>query len=291
MALPVDKSPGEIARATPEGRDVDRIEVSLLLDGVHQQYGFDFRNYAAAPLRRGIQSAMIAEGVQTISGLQERVLHEPASMHRFLGCVGVHVTSFFREPAMFAALRSEVFPLLRTYPSVRIWIAGCATGEEVYSLAVLLDDAAILDRCRLYATDMNAGALEHGRRGAYPYLAVDSAQARFAEAGGEGDLTAHAHRSGRMATFSPRLRDHVTWAEHNLVTDSTFNEFHLVVCANVLIYFDRDLQRQVHLLLDASVVGGGFVAVSCRETLAASPVKGRYQRVTADASVFHKVRG
>ncbi|MGI8609767.1 MAG: CheR family methyltransferase [Candidatus Dormibacteria bacterium] len=290
MALPVDAALPDLGRAAPDARELERIEVDLLLEGVHQHYGFDFRKYAAAPLRRGIRNAMSAEGVATVSGLQERVLHEPASMHRFLGCVGVHVTALFREPPMFAALLTEVFPLLRTYPSVRIWIAGCATGEEAYSLAVLLDQAEILGRCRIYATDMNAEALQQGRRGTYPALSVESAQVRFTESGGAGDLESYARRSSRAATFAARLRSHVTWAEHNLVSDASFNEFHLVICSNVLIYFDRQLQVQVHRLLDESVVAGGFLAVSCRETLGGSLVKGSYRRVTPLASVFQKVR-
>ena len=290
MALPVGAVPGERSPSSHERPDLGSIEVDLLLEGIHQHYGFDFRNYARAPLQRGIQNAMTAEAVTTVSGLQERVLHVPASMNRFLGCVGVHVTSFFREPEMFAALRGEVFPLLRTYPSIRVWIAGCATGEEAYSMAVLLDEASMLDRCRLYATDMNPEALRHGRRGAYPAAALESARSRYVSSGGQGELAAHTTVSGHTATFSPRLRSRVTWAEHNLVTDASFNDFHLVVCANVLIYFDRGLQRQVHRLLDESVIPGGFLAVSSRETLVASPVRNRYQRVVAGASVFHRVR-
>ena len=291
MALPLGAAPGLPSTANPERRDLDGIELELLLEGIHQHYGFDFRNYALAPLRRGIRNAMAAEGVTTISGLQERVLHQPASMNRFLGCVGVHVTSFFREPEMFSALRSEVFPLLRTYPSIRVWIAGCATGEEAYSLAVLLDEAALLDRCRLYATDMNPEALRQGRRGSYPALAFEGAGGRYAASGGAGDLGSAAIRSGNDATFIPRQRSRVTWAEHNLVTDASFNEFHLVICANVMIYFDRGLQGQVHQLLDESVIPGGFLAVSGRETLGTSPARGRYERVVPGVSVFHKVRG
>ena len=287
MALPVGAAP---AAAVPERRDLAGIEVELLLDGIHQHYGFDFRNYALSPLRRGIRNAMAAEGVTTISGLQERVLHHPASMNRFLGFVGVHVTSFFREPEMFSALRSEVFPLLRTYPSIRVWVAGCATGEEAYSLAVLLDEAALLDRCRLYATDMNPEALQQGRRGTYAALALEAAGGRYTAAGGTGGLGSVASRSGGDVTFIPRLRSRITWAEHNLVTDASFNEFHLVICANVMIYFDRGLQGQVHSLLDESVIPGGFLAVSGRETLVASPARGRYARLQPGVSIFHKVR-
>jgi chemotaxis protein methyltransferase CheR len=289
MALPVEATPAG-PRDAPGGRSVERIEVGLLLEGIHQHYGFDFRNYAPGPLTRGIHHAIEAEGVRTASGLQERVLHDPAAMERFMGFVGVHVTALFREPAMFTALRRDVFPLLVTYPSVRIWLAGCATGEEVYSLAVLLDQAAILDRCRLYATDMNSVALAQGRRGSYPTVAVQAAQPRFAQSGGTGELETHTEVRGKLSVFNSRLRAHVTWAEHNLVTDASFNEFHLVICSNVLIYFDRGLQRQVHALLDESVIPGGYLAVSSRETLGASPVKARYRRLGSEAAVFQKAR-
>jgi chemotaxis protein methyltransferase CheR len=290
MALPVEAAAQARPRPSSAAQELDRIEVGLLLDGIHQHYGFDFRDYAPAPLRRGIEHAMSAEGVLTVSGLQDRVLHDRRAMDRFLAEVGVHVTAFFREPEMFATLRSEVFPLLRTYPSVRIWIAGCATGEEAYSLAVLLDEAAILERCRLYATDMNGEALERGRRGTYAVASLEAAASRYQVAGGRGELEDHFRRRGATATVDGRVRSCITWAEHNLVTDRSFNDFQLVICANVMIYFGRALQRQVHQLLDDSLVVGGFLALGGRESLAANPMKQHYRQLARGAAVFQRVR-
>jgi chemotaxis protein methyltransferase CheR len=287
MALPLSRGgPG----ASGDSRELDELEVRLLLEGIHQRHGFDFRDYAPGPLRRGIAHALAAEGVATVSGLQERVLHDPAAMEAFVAAVGVHVTALFREPAMFAAISGQAFSLLRTYPSVRVWLAGCATGQEVYSLAVLLEEAGLLKRCRLYATDMNALALAAGRRGTYPFAEVTAAAGRYRQAGGRGELTDHVLQVGGRATFADRLRSRVTWAEHNLVTDASFNDFHLVVCSNVLFYFGRELQDHVYRLLDESIVPGGFLALSDRESLGRSPVQRRYRRVVPGASVFQKGR-
>lgn len=270
--------------------EVEAVELALLLDGLERRYGFDFRAYSRAALRRGVQNAMRAEKVGTISGLQERVLHDHAAMRRLVSAVGVHVTALFREPASYVVLRTEVFPLLRTYPSVRVWLAGCATGEEVYSLAVLLEEAGLLDRCHLYATDMNPDSLAVGRRGAYRETDVIAAQPRYVSSGGATELIPHTRTAGGSAVFKPALRRAITWAEHNLVTDASFNEFHLVVCANVLIYFDPGLQRRVHQLLDDSVIPGGFLALSARETLGASPRRDAYRRISRNATVLQKRR-
>jgi len=267
---------------------LQEIELNLLLEGIQRQYGFDFRHYSRAPLRRGLQRAMATERVTTISGLQERVLHDAGAMGRLVGAIGVHVTAFFREPSMFAALRAEVFPLLRTYPSVRVWVAGCATGEEAYSLAVLMEEAGLLGRATIFATDMNADALHTAKEGRYPRAVVEEAEGRHALAGGTGSLAQHCSASRGVVSFGPQVRSRLTWAVHNLVTDASFNEFHLVLCANVMIYFDRELQRRVYGLLDQSVVSRGFLALSRRETIPADAGAARFRRLTPAAAIFRK---
>jgi chemotaxis protein methyltransferase CheR len=264
--------------------------MALLLEGMARRHGFDFRAYSKGALRRGVEHAMRSENVATISGLQEKILHDDGAMRRFVAAIAVHVTALYREPESFAALRTEVFPLLRTYPSVRIWVAGCATGEEVYSLAVLLQEAGLLDRCRLYATDINADSLDHGRRGSYRLVDVLAAQSRYLAAGGTSELVSHTRAVGDGAVFRQGLRRSITWAAHNLVTDASFNDFHLVICANVLIYFDRELQRRVHQLLDHSLVPGGFLALSARETMAASAQRHEYRSISAAVALFQKRR-
>jgi chemotaxis protein methyltransferase CheR len=269
---------------------LEDIEVRLLLDGIRLSYGYDFREYATKPLRRSIADSMAAEGVPTISAFQDRVLHDASCMHRFLGAVGVGVTSMFREIELMRCLREEVVPVMRTYPSVRIWVAGCATGEEVYSIAILLQEEDMLRRASIYATDLNEDALAVARTGAYSLDRVRSSEERYERSGGRGRLSDHYSVSGRTARFHRNLQSSVTWGRHNLVTDASFNEFHLIVCANVLIYFSASLQERAHRLFIDSLVRSGFLALGKGESLVFAPESGRYHQVRDGVSLFRKVR-
>ena len=221
--------------------NVEEIEIKLLLEGVLMRYGYDFREYALAPLRRSIASGMAGEGVPTISAYQARLLHDESCMQRFLSGVGVNVTSMFREADAFRLLRDEVIPRFRTYPSVRIWIAGCATGEEVYSMAIMLKEEGLYQRSRIYATDLNEDNLAIARTGAYPLARVLAGESGYARSGGRGRVSDFYSVAGHSARFHRDLQRNITWARHNLVTDGSFNEFHLILCANVLIYFRPSL--------------------------------------------------
>jgi chemotaxis protein methyltransferase CheR len=269
---------------------VEEIEVRLLIEGIRLRYGYDFREYALRPLRRSIYDAMASEGISTISTYQDRILHDEASMHRFLGIVGVSVTSMFREAELMRCLRDEVVPVFRTYPSVRIWMVGCSTGEEVYSLAVVLQEEGLLRRASIYATDLNEEALAVARTGAYPLDAVRSYEERYEASGGRGKLSDHYDVSGRTARFHRGLQHSVTWARHNLVSDTSFNDFHLIVCANVLIYFRPSLQERAHRLFVDSLVRLGFLALGKGESLVFSPESSRYKQVRDGVSLFRKVR-
>jgi len=269
---------------------IEDIEVRLLLEGIRLRYGYDFREYALRPLRRSIYDAMAREGISSISTFQDRILHDERSMHRFLGIVGVGVTSMFREAELMRCLRDEVVPVLRTYPSVRIWTVGCSTGEEVYSLAVVLQEEGLLQRASIYATDLNEEALAVARTGAYPLDAVRSYEERYAASGGRGKLSDHYDVSGRTARFQRSLQHSVTWARHNLVSDTSFNDFHLIVCANVLIYFRPSLQERAHRLFVESLVRLGFLALGKGESLMFSPESSRYRQVRDGVSLFRKVR-
>jgi chemotaxis protein methyltransferase CheR len=269
---------------------IEDIEVRLLLEGIRLRYGYDFREYALRPLRRTIYDAMASEGISTISTYQDRILHDEPSMHRLLGIVGVGVTSMFREAELIRCLRDEVVPMFRTYPSVRIWVVGCATGEEVYSLAVVLHEEGLLRRASIYATDLNEEALAVARSGAYPLDAVRSYEERYNASGGRGKLSDHYDVSGRTARFHKSLQHSVTWARHNLVSDTSFNDFHLIVCANVLIYFRPSLQERAHRLFADSLVRLGFLALGKGESLVFSPESSRYRQVRDGVSLFRKVR-
>jgi chemotaxis protein methyltransferase CheR len=270
--------------------EVEEIEIRLLLEGIHLCYGYDFREYATKPLRRGILAEMARERVATVSAFQDRVLHDSACMQRFLNAVNVNVTSMFRDPDLMRAVRQEVVPVLRTYPSSRVWIAGCATGEEVYGFAVLLAEEGILDRCTIYATDLNEDMLAVARLGAYPLERIPRYQEAYRMSGGPGDLADHFTVVGHTARFNSALRDSITWARHSLVTDASFNDFHLVVCANVLIYFRESLQKRAHRLIYDSLIRGGFLALGRRESLLNCPDRDHYEQVRDGMNLFRKIR-
>jgi chemotaxis protein methyltransferase CheR len=272
------------------GSELERIEIGLLLEGIRLTYGYDFREYALAALRRGILAAMTREGTSTVSAYQDRVLHDAATMQRFLGTVGVNVTGMFRDPELMRCIRAEVVPLFRTYPSVRVWVAGCANGEEVYALATLLEEEGILKRCTIYATDLNEDMIAVARIGAYPLDRVRKYDEAYRQSGGLRNLADFYTVSGRSARFNRSLQETVTWARHNLVTDGSFNDFHLVLCANVLIYFLPTLQSRAHRLFYDSLIRSGFLALGKRESLVNCPDRNHYEQVRDGVNLFRKVR-
>ena len=276
-------------RAEATDQNLEEIELKLLLEAVSMRYGYDFRDYAVGPLRRSIASGMAGEGVSTISAYQDRLLHERGSLQRFLTSVGVSVTSMFREPATWRCLREEVAPRLRTYPSVRVWSVGCSTGEEAYSLAILLEEEGIAD-VQIYATDLNQQPLEHARRGSYTLGQMRDYEGNYLEAGGRRSLADYYIVSGNHARIRPSVQRRVTWAQHNLVTDGSFNEFHLIVCINVLIYFRPTLQQRAHRLFYDSLVRSGYLALGQQENLMFCPEASRYQMLVNAHSVYKKVQ-
>jgi chemotaxis protein methyltransferase CheR len=275
---------------TAANSKIEEIEIKLLLEGVCLRYGYDFREYALGPLRRSIASGMAGEGVSTISAYQARLLHDEACMQRFLGGVGVNVTSIFRETEALRCFREEVIPRLRTYPSVRIWIAGCATGEEVYSVAIILEEEGLYPRTRIYATDLNPASLAIAKLGSYPLERVRADERRHAVTGGRGALSDFYAVSGQTMSFNRDLQRNVTWARHNLVTDGSFNEFHLILCANVLIYFKPSLQERAHRLFYDSLIRSGYLALGQQESLIFCPDSSRYEQVRDGVNLFHKAR-
>jgi len=270
--------------------NVEEIEIKLLLQGVAMRYGYDFREYALGPLRRTIASGMAGEGVGTISAYQERLLHDASCMQRFLSGVGVNVTSMFREADVLRCIRDEAIPRFRTYPSLRIWIAGCATGEEVYSMAIMLREEGLYERSQIYATDINESSLAIARAGAYPLARVVSDESSHARSGGQGRISDFYSITGKTARFDHTLQSHITWARHNLVSDSSFNEFHLILCANVLIYFRPNLQERAHRLFYDSLVRSGYLGLGQQDSLVFCPESSRYEQLRDEVNLFHKVR-
>ena len=281
MAVPLS-SPHE------DDRELESLELELLLEAIHQRYGYDFRGYARASLRRRLWRRADLEGLRSLSGLQERILHDPQCMERLLTDLSVNVTEMFRDPGVHAALRDAVFPLLRTHPFIRIWVAGCSTGEEVVSIAISLQEQDLLDRTLIYATDMDADVLARARTGAFPLDRMPGYTRNYIEAGGAESFSAYYTVSGDRAVFDKKLMRDVVFAQHNLATDRSFNEFHLVVCRNVLIYFGRDLQDRVLSLFDESLSRRGVLALGRKETIHGTAVEDRYDALVAAEKIYRR---
>jgi chemotaxis protein methyltransferase CheR len=268
--------------------ELERLELDLLLEAIHQRYGYDFRGYARASLRRRLWRRADLEGLRSLSGLQERVLHDPLAMERLLGDLSINVTEMFRDPACHAALRHEVLPLLRTHPFIRIWVAGCSSGEEVVSIAIVLREQGLLERALIYATDIDGEVLADARTGSFPLDRIKGYTRNYLAAGGTESFSSFYAVSGNRAVFDPTLLSDVVFAEHNLATDRSFNEFHLIVCRNVLIYFGRELQDRVLGLFDDSLARRGVLALGRKETLRGTAIEDRYEPLVEVERIYRR---
>jgi chemotaxis protein methyltransferase CheR len=288
VAVQLDRStPPE----TPEERlDLETIELRLLLEGVFRQYGFDFREYAPASLKRRVWRRVRAERVETISGLLERVLHDPDVMERLLLDLSINVTAMFRDPTFYAAFRKKVVPLLRTYPFTRIWVAGCSTGEEVYSLAILLSEEGLYERTRIYATDINEGVIAQARDGVFPLDKMQAYTENYIRAGGTRSFSEYYLARYEGALFDRGLSENVVWAPHNLVQDHAFNTFNVILCRNVMIYFDRPLQNRVHELFYESLERFGVLALGHKESIRFTGFESCYEELDAAERLYRRIR-
>jgi chemotaxis protein methyltransferase CheR len=264
-------------------------ELELLLEAVHRCYGYDYRGYQRASLKRRVRSVMEAEGVRTISALQERILRSPECLDRFLRTMAVSVTSMYRDPQFFLTFRKRVVPQLRTYPFIRIWHAGCSTGEEVYSLAILLQEEGIYDRCRIYATDVNESVLKQAKQGIFSLEAMRRYAVNYQEAGGTDRLENYYTAAYGNAMMRSSLRDGVLFSQHNLATDSSFNEFNVVLCRNVMIYFQKELQNRVHELLYDSLALSGYLGLGHKETLQSTPHENNYLQLECGTKLYRRI--
>jgi chemotaxis protein methyltransferase CheR len=243
------------------------LEVRLLLEAIFDRYHYDFRSYAMASLKRRLSQACDSLRVSTLSGLQERVLHEPESFTQLLQYLTVQVSDMFRDPEFFLALRQQVLPVLATYPSIKVWCAGCSTGEEAYSLAIVLREEGLLERSVIYATDINAQSLRMAANGVFPLERLRGFTVNHRRSGGTSSLSDHYHASGESAIMDAALRRKITFSDHSLATDNVFSEMHLITCRNVLIYFDHALQTRALQLFADSLVRGGFLGLGSKESL------------------------
>jgi chemotaxis protein methyltransferase CheR len=290
MAVPLRPNRSLNGPPTSYDAELERIEIELLLEGVFRHYGFDFRSYAYASIRRRLWKRVEAEGLSSISALQALVLHDAEPMQRLLFDLSVSVTAMFRDPGFYQVFRTEVVPLLRTYPFIRIWHAGCSTGEEVYSAAILLEEEGLLDRTRIYATDINDAVLQQARAGIFPLNRMQEYTDNYIRAGGKRSFSEYYTAKYDGALFSPSLTRSVVFSQHNLVTDRSFSEFNVIFCRNVLIYFDRDLQNRVHSLFYESLIMFGILALGSKESLRFSQYEPCYEKLHPREKIYRKVR-
>ena len=269
--------------------EIERIEIALLMEGIYRHYGFDFRSYAYSSIRRRVWKRIEAESLPSVSALQERVLHDRQAMERLLHDLSVNVTTMFRDPDFYVAFREKIIPHLRTFPFVRIWHAGCATGEEAYSMAILLQEEGLFDRSRIYATDMNEIVLKRAKEAIFPLERMQEYTQNYLRAGGTQSFSKYYTARYDGALLSRHLLKNIVFSQHNLVTDRSFAEFHVVLCRNVLIYFDRTLQGIVHELLFNSLATFGVLALGSKESLKFSPNEPCYEVLDLSAKLYRKV--
>lgn len=270
--------------------DLEDIEVPLLIEAVYRRWGYDFRDYAPASLKRRIRRIVETEGVPSVSALQERVLRDEVCLQRFLDQATVSVTSMFRDPDFYRAFRAVAVPLLKQRRSLRIWHAGCAGGEEVYSMAILLHEEGLLGRARIYATDLNQASLDTAREGIYPLEKMKEYTQNYQAAGGKAAFSEYYQAGHGHVAMRADLSKNIVWAQHNLVTDASFNEFHLILCRNVMIYFNTRLQERVHRLLYDSLAEDGLLVLGRQESLQLTPYESCYETLDGREKIYRRVR-
>lgn len=264
------------------------IELKLLLEAIYLKYQHDFRDYSLASLRRRMTQAKADFGCATLSELQGKILYDRAAFARLLQYLTVQVSEMFRDPLYFKALRERVLPVLSTYPSVKIWVAGCSSGEELWSLAIMLEEEGLAGRTLLYATDVNPQALRVAAEGVYPLDRIAGFSKNYIAAGGKRSLSDYYHAAYGAATFSRSLKKQVVFADHSLATDSVFSEVHLVSCRNVLIYFNEPLQNRATGLFSEALVRRGFLGLGSKESMRFNGHVGDFDEFDGPARIYQK---
>ncbi len=264
----------------------ETIEIDLLLEAVYRSCGYDFRSYARASIERRIRQFLSGSGCGSLSAMIPKVLHDKVFASCLIRYFSISVTEMFRDPLVYLAVREKVVPLLRTWPHIKIWHAGCASGEEVYSLAIVLKEEGIYDRSTIYATDFNDEVLERARAGIFETGKLREATRNYQLAGGRKSFSEYYYAGNNMAVMDASLRERVVFSSHNLATDSVFGEMHLILCRNVLIYFNRDLQNRALGLFTESLTHGGFLCLGTKESLRFTEVNNCYEVVDDKAHIY-----
>lgn len=264
------------------------IELRMLIEAVYLQYNYDFRDYTGASQKRRVLHALREMGCDSISALQAKVMHDTAAFSQLLQYLTIPVTEMFRDPQFYLALREQVIPFLKTYPSLKIWVAGCSTGQEVYSMAILLREEGLLDRALIYATDINPASLETAKRGVFPLEQMQLYTENYQAAGGRRAFSDYYTAAYGGALFDKSLTENVTFADHSLATDSVFSETHLISCRNVMIYFNKRLQNRVFGLFHESLCHRGFLALGSKESIDFSDYAGSFEPLVKRERIYRK---
>ena len=269
-------------------KDIPELEISLLLEAVYLKYGYDFRQYSKAHIRRRIMNRMVLSGIEDVSKMHSMVLNDATFASHLLQDLSITVTEMFRDPGFYRSLRENVVPILKTYPFIKIWHAGCATGEEAYSMAIVLKEEGLYDRTTIYATDFNQQALNRAREGIFSNKTMKEYTTNYQLSGGKESFSDYYTSDCNNVIMNQSLKKNILWANHNLVTDSVFAEVHLILCRNVLIYFDKSLQNTVQNLFYGSLINSGILCLGSKETLNSTDVFEKYTEVDKKQRIFKK---
>ncbi|KKI89026.1 chemotaxis protein CheR [Bacillus sp. SA1-12] len=270
--------------------EIEKIEIELLLEAVFRYYGYDFRNYASPFIQRRICHRVNKENLSSISALQEKILRDHNVMERLISDFSINVTEMFRDPDFFLAIRKKVIPIMKEFPEIRIWHVGCSSGEEVYSMAILLHEEGLYEKARIFATDINATILEKAKKGTFPLDGMQRYTKNYFEAGGKRAFSEYYKAVDDQVFFHPFLQKNVVFAQHNLVTDHSFNEFDIIICRNVLIYFNKSLQNDVHKLFYNSLSLSGFLGLGKREGIKFTSYENCYGEFDATEKIYRKIK-
>jgi len=271
-----------------KNNDTHDLEIVLLLEAIYKKYGYDFREYSAAHIKRRIMNRLTMSGLESISQMQAKVLNDGAFTSKLLQDLSITVTEMFRDPAFYKSLRENVMPVLKTYPFLKIWHAGCSTGEEAYSMAILLKEEGLYDRTTIYATDFNQHSLTTAKEGVFSTGVIKEYTANYQLSGGKEAFSDYYTAHYDYVIMNKSLKKNIVWANHNLVTDSVFAEVHMILCRNVLIYFGKDLQNKVQRLFHDSLVNGGILCLGSKESLRFSDLSEAYLELDIKHRIFKK---
>jgi chemotaxis protein methyltransferase CheR len=277
------------ARPFTEEEADDLPQMQAILDTVYERTGIDFRQYSATSIRRRIRASLAELEIASVAALHEQITTSDLVLSQLVERLTLQVTAMFRDPRFYAEFRAQAIPLLRTHPFIRLWVAGCSTGQEVYSLAILLHEEGLYERARIYATDVQPQALDRAKAAVYPIALMQDYTRNYQAAGGTATFSEYYTADGHGAIVRPFLRSNVVFGLHNLVTDGSFNEFHVIFCRNVMIYFNDSLQARVHHLLYDSLAMFGYLGLGRGETIRFSPLAARYQSVSSQLRLYRKV--